>query len=40
MRLGRVTGCYTARHIIVCAEDDPACVAHEERHRDRGQFHQ
>jgi hypothetical protein len=40
MRLGRVTGCYTARHIIVCAEDDAACVAHEERHRDRGDFHQ
>lgn len=39
IRLGRVMGCYTVRHIIVCAEDDAACRAHEERHRDQGNFH-
>jgi len=39
MQPGRVMGCYTMRHIIVCAENDSACFAHEERHRDRGHFH-
>jgi hypothetical protein len=39
IRIGRVTGCYTVRHIIVCAEDDTECLAHEERHRDHGDFH-
>ena len=39
IRLGRVMGCYTARHVVVCAEDDAACLAHEERHRDEGHFH-
>ncbi len=39
IRLGRVGGCYTVRHIIVCAEDDAQCRAHEERHRDHGDFH-
>lgn len=39
MRLGRVMGCYTVRHVIVCAEDDADCLAHEERHRDHGNFH-
>jgi hypothetical protein len=34
-----VMGCYSIRHIIVCAENDSACFAHEERHRDRGHFH-
>jgi hypothetical protein len=38
MHPGRVMGCYTMRHIIVCAENDSACFAHEERHRDRGRF--
>jgi hypothetical protein len=27
IQLGRVMGCYTMRHIIVCAEGDVACVA-------------
>ena len=40
MQLGRVIGCYTVRHVIVCTEDDAACVAHEERHRSEGAFHQ
>jgi hypothetical protein len=39
MRLGRVGGCYTPRHIIVCPEGDAECLAHEERHRDQGNFH-
>jgi len=39
IRLGRAMGCYTARHVIVCAEGDDACLAHEERHRDQGSFH-
>jgi hypothetical protein len=39
IQLGRVMGCYTVRHIIVCAEGDDACVAHEERHRREGDFH-
>lgn len=39
MQPGRVTGCYTVRHVIVCADDDAACVAHEERHRVEGAFH-
>ena len=28
-----------ARHIIVCAEGDDACRAHEERHAREGHFH-
>jgi hypothetical protein len=39
MRIGRVMGCYTVRHIIVCSEDDADCLTHEERHRDHGNFH-
>jgi len=39
IQLGRVGGCYTIRHVIVCAEDDLACLAHEERHRREGAFH-
>jgi hypothetical protein len=39
IQLGRVKGCYTARHIIVCAEGDAACLGHEERHRGQGNFH-
>ena len=39
MRIGRVKGCYTVRHIIVCSEDDADCLTHEERHRDHGSFH-
>ena len=39
LQLGRVRGCHTVRHVIVCAEDDVACVAHEERHRSDGAFH-
>jgi len=33
MQLGRVAGCHTVRHIIVCSDEDGACLAHEERHR-------
>lgn len=36
---GRVVGCYTVRHIIVCSDDDGACLAHEERHKREGAFH-
>lgn len=39
IRLGRVEGCHTVRHIIVCADEDGACLAHEERHRVEGAFH-
>ena len=39
LQLGRVRGCYTVRHVIVCAEEDAACIAHEERHRSDGAFH-
>jgi hypothetical protein len=39
LRIGRVMGCYTVRHIIVCSEDDAGCLAHEERHRVDGNFH-
>ncbi len=39
IRIGRVMGCHTVRHIIVCAEDDADCLTHEERHRDQGNFH-
>jgi hypothetical protein len=27
MRLGRVMGCYTARPVAVCAQDDADCIA-------------
>ena len=40
LSVGRVRGCYTVRHIIVCSDGDAACVAHEERHRAEGAFHQ
>jgi hypothetical protein len=39
MQLGRVAGCHTVRHIIVCSDEDGACLAHEERHRVEGAFH-
>jgi hypothetical protein len=39
MQPGRVVGCHTVRHIIVCADADGACLAHEERHRVEGAFH-
>ena len=39
LQLARVRGCHTIRHVIVCAEDDLACVAHEEQHRSDGVFH-
>lgn len=39
IQLGRVAGCHTIRHIIVCAEGDGACLAHEERHKVEGAFH-
>jgi hypothetical protein len=39
IQLGRARGCYTIRHVIVCAEGDGACLAHEERHRREGNFH-
>ena len=40
IQIGRVGGCYTVRHVIVCAEGDIACLAHEERHQREGAFHQ
>jgi hypothetical protein len=40
MQLGRVSGCHTIRHVIVCTDDNAACLAHEERHRSEGAFHQ
>lgn len=39
IRIGRVGGCYTIRHIIVCSDGDAACLAHEERHKREGAFH-
>lgn len=39
IQTGRVAGCHTVRHIIVCSDEDAACVAHEERHRTEGAFH-
>ena len=39
MPIGRVMGCHTVRHIIVCSEGDADCLTHEERHRDHGDFH-
>ena len=39
MRIGRVMGCQTVRHIVVCSEDDADCLTHEEQHRDHGNFH-
>jgi len=39
IQLGRVGGCYTIRHVIVCADGDLGCLAHEERHRREGDFH-
>ena len=40
MQLGSVVGCHTVRHVIVCTEEDAACMAHENRHRSEGAFHQ
>jgi hypothetical protein len=40
IQLGRVAGCHTVRHVIVCTDGDAACLAHEERHRSDGAFHQ
>jgi hypothetical protein len=38
--MGRVQGCYVrAIALIICADGDAACVAHEEKHRREGQFH-
>jgi hypothetical protein len=39
IQVGRVGGCYTVRHVIVCADGDLACLAHEERHQREGAFH-
>jgi hypothetical protein len=39
MRMGRVRGCHTVRHVIVCEDGDTACLAHEERHKREGAFH-
>ena len=39
MQLGRVAGCHTVRHVIVCSDEDGACLAHEERHKTEGTFH-
>ena len=39
IQLDRVVGCHTVRHIIVCTDEDAACLAHEERHRLEGAFH-
>ncbi len=39
IQLGRVAGCHTVRHIIVCSDEDGACLAHEERHKVEGAFH-
>jgi hypothetical protein len=33
MELGRVWGCYTVRRIVVCPENDGACLSLDERHR-------
>lgn len=40
IRLGRVTGCHTVRHVVVCAEGDEACLSHEDWHRRGVAFHQ
>jgi hypothetical protein len=40
MQLGWVTSCHAVRHLIVCTDDDAACIAHERRHRSEGAFHQ
>jgi hypothetical protein len=39
IQIGRVRGCYTVRHVIVCSDGDAACLAHEERHKHEGAFH-
>ena len=39
MQIGRVGGCHTVRHLIVCSDGDAACLAHEERHKQEGAFH-
>jgi hypothetical protein len=39
IRTGRLVGCYTVRHVIVCEEGNAACLAHEERHKSEVNFH-
>jgi hypothetical protein len=39
MQIGRVAGCYTIRHVIVCADGDTGCLEHEDRHKLEGAFH-
>ena len=39
IQIGRVSGCHAIRHVIVCADGDISCLAHEERHRHEGAFH-
>jgi len=39
MQFGSVVGCHTVRHVIVCTEEDAACIAHEKLHRSEGAFH-
>jgi len=39
LQLGQVSGCYTVRQVIVCRDDNGACLAHEEKHRSEGAFH-
>lgn len=36
----RLIGCYAVRHVIVCPEENTFCLAHEERHKREGAFHQ
>jgi hypothetical protein len=39
MQIGRVGGCYTIRHVIVCSDGDAGCLEHEGRHKREGAFH-
>ena len=39
MQLGRVAGCHTVRHIIVCSDEDGACLVHEKRQKVEGASH-
>lgn len=39
IQIGRIAGCYTVRHVIVCSDGDAGCLTHEERHRQEGAFH-
>jgi hypothetical protein len=39
--MARTQGCFVrAIALIICADGDAACLAHEEKHRRDGQFHQ